>query len=284
MEGLQLFDKFLKSVTEAVIESEELDDFKFRNRTSGVSRTIPIYLKSEGEEFGMSLNIYNCLMAFKKSKPRQFDSMMTSGNSALEGNSSYQSRKVVISVPNRKMTDISHAPLSFMEVYKAPVLDSIIGVKRKPRERGPGKKDFTSFRTPIAASQTLNNKLIDVIDEFFKSNENENNREKILQLALNSVGKKIQITDEKMDSDNDIILSAKQYLEGSSLHGGKFIATQAMIDTILTSLASSKSSNHKLAKALGVVREFCHNACRMDSFNSSHKIQVHNYDGSFEYH
>lgn len=57
MEGLQLFDKFLKSVTEAVIESEELDDFKFRNRTSGVSRTIPIYLKSEGEEFGMSLNI-----------------------------------------------------------------------------------------------------------------------------------------------------------------------------------------------------------------------------------
>ena len=29
---------------------------------------------------------------------------------------------------------------------------------------------------------------------------------------------------------------------------------------------------------LGVVRDYCHEVCRMDTFNSSQKIQVHNYD------
>ena len=35
---------------------------------------------------------------------------------------------------------------------------------------------------------------------------------------------------------------------------------------------------------LEVVREFCHDVCRLDTFNSSKKIQVHNYNGTFEYH
>jgi hypothetical protein len=35
---------------------------------------------------------------------------------------------------------------------------------------------------------------------------------------------------------------------------------------------------------LSVVRDHSHEVCRMDTFNSSQKIQVHNYDGSFEYH
>jgi hypothetical protein len=35
---------------------------------------------------------------------------------------------------------------------------------------------------------------------------------------------------------------------------------------------------------LSVVRDWCHEICRMDTFNSTQKIQVHNYDGSFNYH
>ena len=35
---------------------------------------------------------------------------------------------------------------------------------------------------------------------------------------------------------------------------------------------------------MGIVRDYCHEICRMDTFNSSQKIQVHNYDGSFDYH
>jgi hypothetical protein len=53
-EGLQVFDQFLKAVTEALVEAEENSCQKFRNRISAVSRTIPIYFESEGEEFGMS--------------------------------------------------------------------------------------------------------------------------------------------------------------------------------------------------------------------------------------
>ena len=35
---------------------------------------------------------------------------------------------------------------------------------------------------------------------------------------------------------------------------------------------------------LEVVRDFCHDICRLDTFNSGHKIHVHNYDGSYDYH
>ena len=35
---------------------------------------------------------------------------------------------------------------------------------------------------------------------------------------------------------------------------------------------------------LEIVRDFCHATCRMDTLHSSQKIQVYNYDGSFEYH
>jgi hypothetical protein len=80
----------------------------------------------------------------------QMANMMTLGNFALEGNSSYHCRKVVLSVPNGIMTDSSHVPLSFMGVYEPPELEVVTGVKRKSGERGPGKKDLTSFRTPLA--------------------------------------------------------------------------------------------------------------------------------------
>ena len=35
---------------------------------------------------------------------------------------------------------------------------------------------------------------------------------------------------------------------------------------------------------LEVVRDFCHDICRLDTFNTGHKIYVHNYDGSYDYH
>lgn len=43
-EGLQLFDEFLESVTESVVEAEIDLSMKFRNRIAAQSRTIPIYL------------------------------------------------------------------------------------------------------------------------------------------------------------------------------------------------------------------------------------------------
>lgn len=43
-----------------------------------------------------------------------------------------------------------------------------------------------------------------------------------------------------------------------------------------------KTRNDKLN--LEIVREFCHETCRLDTSNSSQKILIHNYDGSFDYH
>ena len=43
-----------------------------------------------------------------------------------------------------------------------------------------------------------------------------------------------------------------------------------------------KTRNDKLN--LEIVREFCHETCRLDTFNSSKKILVYNYDRSFDYH
>ena len=120
-----------------------------------MSRTIPIYLQSEGEEYGMNQDIYVALMGYKKSKPSLFQSMMTTGNFTLEGSSSYSSRKVVICVPSLESTLNSFIPLSFMEVKKSEEPESILGIKRKPGERGPGRKDFTFDRTPSAVSRAL---------------------------------------------------------------------------------------------------------------------------------
>ena len=161
-EGLQLFDQFLKSVTEAVVEAEEDLSMKFRNRIASQSRTIPIYLHSEGEEFGMNIDIYNCLMAFRRSKPYQFESMMTIGNFTIAGQSSYKTRKVVICVPDETKTLQSFVPLFFMQEKKVGIeieLEEKIGEKRKKKqgERGLGKKDYKSTRTSVIASIDTHN-------------------------------------------------------------------------------------------------------------------------------
>jgi hypothetical protein len=173
-EGLKLFN-FLRNFTDAVIESEKLPERKFRNLVAGVSRTIPIFLQSEGEEYGMTLQIYDSLMAYRKAKPSRFQSVMTLGNFSLEGSASYLSRKVIISIPDGKSTMRSHVPPSFMEVIAPAEAEAIVGVKRKAVERGTGKKDFSSARTATVVSQNLTKNISDVIEEYLKSNTNDNN-------------------------------------------------------------------------------------------------------------
>ena len=236
------------------MENEQLGGLKFRNRIAGMSRTIPIYLQSEGEEYGMNQDIYVALMGYKKSKPSLFQSMMTTGNFTLEGSSSYSSRKVVICVPSLESTLNSFIPLSFMEVKKSEEPESILGIKRKPGERGPGRKDFTFDRTPSAVSRALTAKLIAVIEESLELYNNQNNKRKIIEASLKTIAKEYHSVEEK-DSDNAIINSAKKYLQGLAIFGGKFTTTQATIDTILTSLVASGIPNNAIASSLGVSRK-----------------------------
>ena len=252
-EGLQLFTKFLKKITEAVIKNEKLPDRKFRNSIAGVSRTIPIFLQSEGEEYGMTLQIYDCLMTYKKAKPSRFQSMMTQGNFSLEGSASYSARKVVIYIPDEQSELLlSHVPASFLEVIGAPEVEATVGIKRKAGERGPGKKNFASDRTAVVVSQNLTKSLSDVIENYLKSNTNESNKREIIEASMNSIIKTYQIKEENVESENAIILSAKTYLKGLSLYGGRFIDTQATIDAILTALAAKNVTNKSIAASLGV--------------------------------
>ena len=67
-EGFQLFDQFLKSVAEAVVEAKGDLSMKFRDRIS--STTKPIFSQSE-EEFELIIDSYNCLIAYRRSRPHQ---------------------------------------------------------------------------------------------------------------------------------------------------------------------------------------------------------------------
>jgi hypothetical protein len=85
----------------------------------------------------------------------QMANMMTLGNFALEGNSSYHRRKVVLSVPNGNMTGSSHVPLPFMEVYKPPALEVVIGVLKKIRRKRTGQKKFHFFSDSISCTSNF---------------------------------------------------------------------------------------------------------------------------------
>ena len=230
-----------------------------------------------------------------------------------------------------------------------------------------------------------------------QSSNNESNQKKIVEASLSAIRKRYNIEECENNSENGIVVTAKQYLQGLRLYGGKFLNTQATIDVVLTSLAALNCTTTEIATCLGmtrkriarakerrkefdllvqneatklksnskikkrisaesniikrsdclsssssddiqseishdfdemsdntmfsqdtttrqknnqvkktnifndnlnykkrqiredkvnleIVRDFCHATCRMDTFNSSQKIQVHNYDGSFEYH
>ena len=188
-EGLQQFDSFLKNVTEAVGENEHLPNRKFKNTIAGMLRTIPIFLQSEGEEYGMTIEIYNSLMAYKKAKSARFQSMMTLGNFSLEGSNSYSEGKVVICIPDIKSTLHSFVPLYFMETIAPPEVKTIVGVNRKFGERGPGRKNFTLARTAVVVSQNLTINLSDVIEEYLKPNTNVSNKRKIVEASIKSISK-----------------------------------------------------------------------------------------------
>lgn len=110
----------MKRVSEAVAENENEKHMKFRNRVAAKSRTVAIFLQSEGEEYGMTSRVYSCLMAYKKANPVLFNSMSMLGNFSLEGSSSYTSKKVIIVIPNDVVQLSSFVPPSFMEVVKDP--------------------------------------------------------------------------------------------------------------------------------------------------------------------
>ena len=133
----------------------------FRGTIAKVSREVPIFLSKEGEAYGMTKSIYSSLMVFRGNNRALFDNMLTMGNFSFDGPSVYEKRRVVIVIPDGKLTVGSFIPPSFMG--EAEVVQEIqdevqeSGVKRKksPGERGPGKGDFKSKRTAHIMSKQI---------------------------------------------------------------------------------------------------------------------------------
>ena len=155
-DGLQLFDTFLQKLCEAVLLEDNERSHRFRNQVASVTKKIPILLQREGEQFRMNIDIYKSIMQFSKSKPSQFQSMMTEGNFYFQGASSYKTREIVVSI----LDGGSFVPLKYMEEITLNNTPAEICLKRKSRgERGPGKKAFFGNRGGEQRSKILTAKI-----------------------------------------------------------------------------------------------------------------------------
>ena len=99
------------------------------------------------------------------------------GNFFFDGPSVYEKRRVVIVIPDGKLTVGSFIPPSFMgeiEETKEEVQESGVKRKKSPGERGPGKGDFKSKRTAYILSKQIHEDIVRMINENLKSNSNEN--------------------------------------------------------------------------------------------------------------
>ena len=159
-DGLQLFDTFLQKLCEAVSLEDNERSHRFRNQVASVTKKIPILLQREGEQFGMNIDIYKSIMQFSKSKPSQFQSMMTEGNFYFQGASSYKTREIVVSILDGGYQAESFVPLKYMEEVILNNTPAEISLKRKSRgERGPGKKAFFGNRGGEQRSKILTAKI-----------------------------------------------------------------------------------------------------------------------------
>ena len=81
-----------------------------------------------------------------------------------------------------------------------------------------------------------------------------------------------------MDSDEDSeSLDQKSHIENSDS------IRKPKTNIFYTALSPKERKIRDDKLDLGVVRDFCHDVCRLDTFASA-KVYVHNYDGTFSYH
>lgn len=260
-DGLQLLDTFLQRLCEAVSLEDNERSHRFRNQVASVTKKISILLQREGEQFGMNIDIYKSIMLFSKSKPSQFQSMLTEGSFYFQGASSYKTREIVVSISDAG----SFVPLKYMEEVIVDSAPTGISLKRKGRgERGPGKKTFFGNRGGEQRSKVLTAKVVELINDFLSEIDNETNKKKIVELSLRKIREEYGIDIIEQDEESKILaalaISSKEYLNGLKIFGGNFKKTQSIIDDVLTSLVSMNISNTDIGKSLNISRKRVSNA------------------------
>ena len=115
--ALMNLDAFLRKVISALKENERGDvDSRplFKNTVAKNSRQISIYLKDDGEQYGMNLETYETLMNHSKRDRIVFKNLLASGNFHFEGKNTYSTKMIVITVGNDRDINDSHIPLNLL--------------------------------------------------------------------------------------------------------------------------------------------------------------------------
>ena len=249
--------------------SPDFSSSLFRGTVAKVSREIPIFLCKEEEMYGMSKAIYNSVMDFKGRNRALFNTTLTMSNISFEGPSVYEKRRVIIVIPDGKLITGSAIPPCFFgetEETKTEAIqteeiltESSAKRKKSPGERGPGKSDFKSRRTASILSKQINERIVEIINENLKCNSNQNNRKQLIKATLEYVRKHFDVEDSKdldyAGAETAVVHSAKKYIDGLRLYGGKFSKTQETIDTIITALVTLDVKNVVVEKILGISRK-----------------------------
>ena len=353
--ALMNLDAFLRKVISALKENERGDvDSRplFKNTVAKNSRQISIYLKDDGEQYGMNLETYETLMNHSKRDRIVFKNLLASGNFHFEGKNTYSTKMIVITVGNDRDINDSHIPMNLLP--EVPILIDTESKKRKI-SRGPGIKNYKSARTAVVNSKKLTEDLVRHIDQsLLEYNEIKKktiatasikflwklyNKEEGISIDNSIMSEVLGVTRKRLanakvkrkevdrlilegDKKNNSSSESDESIDESSCYStdidqyyadyGSEISNECERDystsgsdtesvsiglpppevatekkkkqNIFYDALSPKGRKTRIDKLdLNVVRDFCHETCRLDTFASA-KIFVHNYDGSHSYH
>ena len=253
--ALMNLDTFLREVIKALKENERdaLDSRPlFKNSVAKNSRQISIYLKDDGEQYGMNLETYEALMNHSKRNRIVFKNLLASGNFHFEGKNTYFTKMIVITVGNNRDIHDSHIPLSLLP--EAPIAIDVECKKRKV-SRGPGVKNYKSARTAVVNSKKLTEDLVRVIDESLLE-YNEIKKKTIATASIKFLwklyNKEEEISIDKNAINAKIVASLKEYISGIMKSGGRYDQIGSTIDTVLTAISVKESNNTIMAEVLGM--------------------------------
>ena len=261
--ALMCMKSFLRDIIAAIkvndygdVEVEPL----FKNTVAKSSRKISVYLKDDGEAYGMNIAIYEALMNYSRSERLKFKNLLVSGDFHFEGKNSYSKKMIVITVGNGNNIPDSHIPSKWL-----PDIPDIIEVGSRKRKvfRGPGIKSYKSARTAVVNSKKLTEKLVSVIDELLVD-YNEIKKKSIATASIKTLwrffNKEEEFQRSKYSINESIINSLREYMSGIMKSGGRFGQIESTIDTLLTAVSVKHINSSIMEEVLGIHRKRIANA------------------------
>ena len=147
-------------------------------------------------------------------------------------------------------------------------VDDLIEIAKK-------KESVTLLDDEIKATISYDSSEVDVYNADYDSDDKSSDESSESTVGEESVNENRNAT----YSEND-----KSVENNKSVENCKGVEKESVKKNIFYSVLSPKEKKTRLDKLdLSIVRDFCHEKCRLDTFASS-QVFVHNYDGTHSYH